>query len=156
MHANLKLENNMSWSWLTFFALFKNHDICSWTSLIASPSYSLISQGEEKDRLVYTVCAWLNHHGIPWQPCLYVYWWRHKLAALMCQLAFCWVWVLYHTVLCLLDAGYLEIKLKKEQVASNECRLPRKHTFMQLSTNFGKWIPTTTYQTFLFVPCSIN
>ena len=34
--------------------------------------------------------------------------------------------------------------------------LPRKHTFMQLSTNFGRSIPTTTYQTFLFVPNSIK
>ena len=31
-----------------------------------------------------------------------------------------------------------------------------KHAFMWLSTNFGKSIPTMAYQTFLFVPNSIN
>ena len=43
----------------------------------------------------------------------YVYWWRHKLTALMCQLVFC--------LSEFLAAWYLEIKLKKGQVASNEC-----------------------------------
>ena len=42
-------------------------------------------------------------------------------------------------------------KAQDRTVASNECRLPRKHAFMRLSTNFGKSIPTTAYQTFLFV-----
>ena len=55
-----------------------------------------------------------------------------------------------------LVAGYLEIKLKKEQVASNECCLLRKHAFMWLSTNFGKSILSTAYQTFLFVPDGIH
>ena len=68
----------------------------------------------------------------------------------MCQFMCSWCSVRYHAVLCLLVAGYLEIKLKTEQVASNECCLPRKHAFMQLSTNFGKSIPTSAYQTFLF------
>ena len=35
-------------------------------------------------------------------------------------------------------------------------RLLRKHAFMQLSTNFGKSIPTTAYQTFIFVPDCIK
>ena len=35
----------------------------------------------------------------------------------MCQLVFC----LSEFYIALLVAGYLEIKLKKEQVASNEC-----------------------------------
>ena len=61
-------------------------------------------------------------------------------------------WIVYRAVQCLPVAGYLEIQLKTEQVASNECRLPRKHAFLRLSTNFGKSIPTTAYQTFLFVP----
>ena len=52
-------------------------------------------------------------------------------------------------------AGYLEIKLKTEQVAS-DCRLPRKHAFVWLSTNFSKSIPTMAYQTFFFVPDSIK
>ena len=30
------------------------------------------------------------------------------------------------------------------------------HAFVQLSTNFGKWIPTTTYQIFFFAPHSIK
>ena len=74
----------------------------------------------------------------------------------MCQFMYSWCFVRYRAVLCLLVAGYLEIKLKTEQVASNECRLPRKHAFVRLSTNFGKSIPTTAYQTFLFVPHSIK
>ena len=83
----------------------------------------------------------------------YVYWWCHKLAALiMCS----WCSVRYHTVLWLLVAGYLEIKLKAEQVASNECCLLRKHAFVRLSTNFSKSILTTAYQTVLFVPHSIK
>ena len=64
--------------------------------------------------------------------------------------------VIYRSVLCLLVAGYLKIKLKTEQVASNECRLPRKHVFLQLSTKFGMSIPTTASQTFLIVPDSIK
>ena len=63
---------------------------------------------------------------------------------------------MYHAVLCLLVARYLKIKLKTEQVSSNECCLPRKHAFMWLSTNFGKPILTMAYQTFLFVPDSIK
>ena len=64
-------------------------------------------------------------------------------------------WVLYCAVLCLLVAGYLEIMLKKKQVASNEC-VYWGNVFMRLSTNFGKPIPTMAYQTFLFVPDSIK
>ena len=44
--------------------------------------------------------------------------------------------VIYCSVLCLLVAGYLEIKLKTEQVAFNECHLPRKPAVLQLSTKF--------------------
>ena len=66
-------------------------------------------------------------------------------------------WVSYRAILCLLVAGYLEIKLKKEQVTSSHwvC-LPRKHTSLRLYTNFGKSIPTTAYQTSLFVSDSIK
>ena len=64
--------------------------------------------------------------------------------------------MLHRAVLSLLVAGYHEIKLRIEQVTSNECRLPRKHAFMRLSTNFGKSILTTAYQTFVFVPDSIQ
>ena len=74
----------------------------------------------------------------------------------MCQFMCSWCSVRYRAVLCLLVAGYFEIKLKAEQVASNECRLPRKHAFVRLSTNFSKSILTTAYQTFLFVPHSIK
>ena len=74
----------------------------------------------------------------------------------MCQFMCSWCSVRYHTVLCLLVAGYLEIKLKTEQFVSNECHLPRKHAFVQLSTNFGKSILTTAYQKFLFVADSIK
>ena len=63
-------------------------------------------------------------------------WWHHKLAALMCQFMCSWCSVQYRAVLCLLVAGYLEINLKTEQVVSNECRLPRKHAFVRLSSSF--------------------
>ena len=76
--------------------------------------------------------------------CMYVYCWCHILAVLMCQLAF---WVLYQ---CLPVARYLKIKLK------NYVCLTRKHTFKQLSTNFCTSIPTTAYQTFLFVSDSMK
>ena len=46
-------------------------------------------------------------------------------------------WVLYRTALV---AGYLEVKLKKEQVASNEC-VYRENVFMRLSTNFVSPLP---------------
>ena len=56
-----------------------------------------------------------------------------------------WCSALYRTVLDLLVARYLKIKLKKEQVASNECgNIP-------LCSDFSKSIPTTAYQTFHFV-----
>jgi len=74
----------------------------------------------------------------------------------MCQFMCSWCSVLHHAVLRLLVAGYLKIKLSTEQVASNECRLPRKYAFMRLSTNLGKSIPTKAYQIFLFVPDSIK
>ena len=74
----------------------------------------------------------------------------------MCKFMCSWYSVLYHTVRCVLVAGYLEIKLKTELVASNECRLLRKYAFMWLSTNLGKSIPTKAHQIFLFVPDSIK
>ena len=77
----------------------------------------------------------------------------------MCQFMCSWYSVrvsFYCAVLCLLVAGYLEIMLKTEQIASNEYRLSKKHAFLRLSTNFGKSIPTTAYQTFLFEPYSIS
>ena len=53
-------------------------------------------------------------------------------------------------------AGCLDIKLKTEQVASNEYRLLSKLAFLRLSTNFSKSIPTMASQTFLFVPDGIK
>ena len=41
--------------------------------------------------------------------------------ASLCAVGVLFKRVLYRSVLCLLLAGHLEIKLKKEQVASNEC-----------------------------------
>ena len=73
-----------------------------------------------------------------------------------CAVGVLFEWVLYHAVLYLLVTGYLEIKFKMEQVASNECRLPWTHAFMRLSTNFTKSILTTAYQTFIFVPDSVK
>ena len=64
-------------------------------------------------------------------------------------------WVLYHSVLCLLVAGYLEIKLKKDQVPPTSA-FTEETCLVQLSTHFGKCIPTTAYQIFLFVPDSIK
>ena len=58
-------------------------------------------------------------------------------------------WVNFISHCYALIVGYLEIKLKTEQVAS-DCRLPRKHAFVQLSTNFSKSIPTMAYQTFFY------
>ena len=63
---------------------------------------------------------------------------------------------MYRAVLGLLVARHLEMKLKKEQVASNECVYRGNIYFMQLSPDSGKLIPTTAYQTFIFVSDSIN
>ena len=80
------------------------------------------------ERAPGTHCLWMHliateFRGDHVRMCTYVYWWRHKLTALICQFMRSWCSVrvtLYRSVLCLLVAGYLKIKLKKEQVASNE------------------------------------
>ena len=59
--------------------------------------------------------------------------------------------VLSHTVLCLLVAGYLEIKPKKGQVASIECIYRGNITL----SDFDQ-ITTTAYQMFPFVSDSIK
>ena len=59
--------------------------------------------------------------------------------------------VSYCAVLGLLVARYREIKLKKKQVASNECVYRGNVPFLWLSTISSKLIPTTAYKTFLFV-----
>ena len=50
-------------------------------------------------------------------------------------------------------ARYLEIKLKKEQVASNECAYQGSINFIRLT---GKSITTTAYEIFLFLSDSIK
>ena len=84
-------------------------------------------EGEEKERLVHCLRMRLiatEFHGDCVRTCTYGYWWRHKLAVLICQFMCSWCSVQESFILlclCLLLAGHLEIKLKKEQVASNEC-----------------------------------
>ena len=70
----------------------------------------------------------------------------------MCQLVCCSNEFLCYTVLCLLVAGYLEIKFRLPPMNV----LPRKQTFMWLSTNLGKSISTSAYKTYRFVPDSIK
>ena len=75
-----------------------------------------------------------------------------------CAVGVLFEWVLYRTVLCLLVASYLKIKLKKGQVASSECvyrgNMPLGSYPPILVIN--KSIFTPAYQTFLFVPNSIK
>ena len=68
------------------------------------------------------------------------------------KLVFCLNFLLRCSIPLLL-AGYLDIELKTEKVACND---QGNMLFMRLSTNFGKSIPTTAYQTFFFVPDSIK
>ena len=82
---------------------------------------------------------------------MYVYWECHKTHWVDMPVGVLFKWVLYLALLYLLVDLNLEINLKKEQVASNE-----KNAFMLLSPNFGKSIPTTAYQTLLFVPDNIK
>ena len=115
----------------------------------------LVEEGKEKERLVHTVCACATTEfcGDHVHTCMRC----HKFAVFSsCAVGVLFEWVLYCAVLCLLVAGYVEIKLKKEQIASNEYHLPRKLAFMRISTIFGKSIPTMAYQIFLFVPNSIK
>ena len=80
--------------------------------------------GTEKERRKGTWYTLFGHTRWRWRPCSYVY---------ACILVTSWTcrvdvsvgvlfeWVSCRAVLWLLVAGYLNIKLKKEQVASNEC-----------------------------------
>ena len=92
-------------------------------------SFPGMEEGEEKERLVYTVYTYTSspqNSVVTVFVCVHIYTGDFINSP-------CWhaSWcVLYHAVLCLLVVGYLEIKLKKEQVASNECALLWKHTFM--------------------------
>ena len=104
-----------------------SHSLCQWRVVEHSSAWahsvsSLVPRrgGGRGERAPGAHClhicliAMVEFRGDLVHTCTYVYWWHHKLTALMCQLVF---WVLYHTVLCLLVAGYLMNK----QVASNEC-----------------------------------
>ena len=67
--------------------------------------------------------------------------------------SWCSVWVSFISHCSMPSGSWIPQDKTQERTSCLQwVRLPRKHTFMQLSTNFGKWIPTTTYQTFLFVP----
>ena len=115
---------------------------CNW------PHTQVQKRGKRKSACLHKLLITTEFCGDHVCTCMYANWWCHKLVALMCQLAL-FKWVLYHAVLCLLVAGYLEIKLK------NYLCLTRKHTLKQLSTNFTL-IPTTAYQTFLFISNGIK
>ena len=100
-------------------------------------------KGEEKECLVFTVCTCASSLR---RLSSYIYWWCHIITALCVS----WCSALYRAVLGLLVARGLKIKLKKEQVTSNECgNIP-------LCCDFSKSIPTTAYQTFHFVSDSIK
>ena len=73
---------------------------------------------------------------------------------LLCSCAsWCSVWVSFISCYSM-PSGSLTPRVKaQERIACLQwvC-LPRKHAFMRLSTYFGRSIPTTAYQTFLFGP----
>ena len=91
--------------------------------------------------------------------CMYIYSWRHKLAALLCQFMCSWCSIRVRFILhCSMSSGSWIPRDKAQE--RTDClqwvHLPRKHAFMQLSTHFCKSIPTTASQTFLFVHDSIK
>ena len=91
-------------------------------------------------------------HGNHVCTCTYVYWWRHKLAMLMRQLAFC-----LSECYSMPSSSWVPQEKAQERTGYlHWVHLPRKYTFLRLSSNFGKSISTTAYQTFLIVSDSIK
>ena len=74
-----------------------------------------------------------------------------------CAVGALFEWVLYRAILCLLVAGYLEIKLKKEQVASSECVYRRNMPLCGYPPiSVSPFLPRPTRQFSLHVPNSIT
>ena len=123
-------------------------------------SWAASFPGAEKggeNRLVHSLCMRLittefcANHVCPYT---YVYWWRHKLAALMSSWRSVRVSFISH---CSLSSVSWVPRDKSLRTGCLQwMHLLRKRTFMWLSTNFSKSIPTTAYQTFLFVSDSIK
>ena len=100
-------------------------------SLLSANTLVLRCRGSGRRKSAwYTLFApALNCHGTLWGSCSYVYV-RMYSGDVINSLCWCASWhshsvlfecVLFYAVWCLPVAGCLEIKFKKEQVASNEC-----------------------------------
>ena len=132
---------------------------------LASPMASLVPRrGGGGERAPGTHCLRMRliateFHGDCVRTCMYIYSWCHKLAALLWQFMCSWCSVRVSFISrCSMPSGsWIPRDKAQERTGCLQwVRLPRKHAFMRLSTHFGKSIPTTASQTFLFIPDSIT